>query len=281
MSTTRSSKKRAREVGWLDIFEENPLTLTEEFITPEQYMTMSTNQKIKFRRQNDLKVNLQEVQLRITQCFSRKPIPSPSNMKWDTIDIILENKFPLKRIQDFSGEHKQVKLDADAFMEILDTKFENRTEMEVVVRIFSLLVCVVSDLENVHIRLQPSEYGHPCFTEFLIEIRNGTSIKRLIEVKKSTIMVDLGAKSDETAQALREAHIMLQTSPVQTIEPFLITNGKVFSFGMVSKTETTKIRLEAVTTIICDLNSSAGWNNALTHLRGYITGAWPTAEHYQ
>ena len=97
----------------MDIFKENPLT--EEFITPEQFITMSTNQKMKFLRQNDLNVNL-EVLVRISQCFPMKSILSPSNMKWDKIDIILENKFPLKNIKDFAGEHQ---LNADDIRKIL------------------------------------------------------------------------------------------------------------------------------------------------------------------
>lgn len=101
-------------------------------------------------------------------------------------------------------------------------------------------------------------------------------VKRFIEVKKPAIGTDLWTQSDETAHALREAHIMLQEAQEHTTMPFLLTNGSIFSFGIVSKTATTKICLEAVRNVVCELYSSDGWKDAMRYIRAYITGVWPT-----
>ena len=69
-------------------------------------------------------------------------------------------------------------------MQILHRKFKNKSEMDVVIRIFSLILCVIADLPATTVTLQPTEFGHTCFTDFLIKIKNGSSITRLIEVKQ-------------------------------------------------------------------------------------------------
>ena len=49
---------------------------------------------------------------------------------------------------------------------------------------------------------------HKTFTDFLFVYENGV-IKGFIEVKKRGLSADLNAATNETAQAIREAHILL------------------------------------------------------------------------
>lgn len=200
-------------------------------------------------------------------------IPSPSNMKWSNISSILESKCDNEIRALEAATLPEVKLDAKTIMEILKCKFKNQSEMDVVIKIFSLILCVIADIPAITVTLQPTEFGH---TDFLIKIKNGSSYTRLIEVKRATTMVNMSNEADQTAQALREVHILLQNTPDCNTAPFLLTNGQVFSFAIVSKTDTSKIRLEAATTILCNLNCSEGWQDAMRHMRAYITGNWPT-----
>jgi hypothetical protein len=270
--STRSSRKRAREVVWAEVFTDVVIP-SDEGITPDHFNTMTASQQTKFLHRYNMKDNLEYVQRRVAECLSLKPIPSPSNMKWSNISSILESKCE-KNIQALEAATlPEVKLDAITIMQILHRKFKNKSEMDVVIRIFSLILCVIADLPAITVTLQPTEFGH---SDFLIKIENGSSITRLIEVKRTTVMVDMSKEVDETAQALREVHILLQNTRDCNTASFLLTNGTVFSFAIVSKTETSKIQLDAVTTILCNLECSKGWQDAMRHIRAYITGNWPT-----
>ncbi len=278
VSSTRSSRKRAREVVWADVFmgDTDVVIPSDEFNTPDHFNTMTASQQARFLRGYNMEDNLENVGRKVTECLSFKPIPSPSNMKWSNISSILESKCDnvIRALE--AATLPEVKLDAITIMEILKCKFKNQSEIDVVIKIFSLILCVIADLPAITVTLQPTEFGHTCFTDFLIKIKNGSSYTRLIEVKRATTMVDMSNEADETAQALREVHILLQNTPDCNTAPFLLTNGKVFSFAIVSKTDTSKIRLQAATTILCDLNCSEGWQDAMRHMRAYITGNWPT-----
>ena len=93
---------------------------------------------------------------------------------------------------------------------------------------------VVQDLE-VTVQLQPSIINHPTFTDFLFVFKSTDQAICFIEVKKIEEFTSLTAKTPATAQALREAQIILN-SPAQGARlPFLLTNSKMWSFGVAEK----------------------------------------------
>lgn len=100
------------------------------------------------------------------------------------------------------------------------------SEMEVVVRVFSVLLCVISEQSDIKVEMQPSFRDHSAYTDFLVKVNGGDGSLQFIEVKRPSIGVDLTTQTDETAQALREAHIMLCHSEAtcRSIQ-FLLTNG--------------------------------------------------------
>jgi hypothetical protein len=85
------------------------------------------------------------------------------------------------------------------------------------------------DLEGIKIELQPSMDKHANFTDMLILSVNG-EVQGFIEVKKASMNTDIPLPSKETAQAIREAHILTLESKIESV-PFALTNSIVWSFG--------------------------------------------------
>ena len=82
--------------------------------------------------------------------------------------------------------------------------------------------------------MQPSVDGHTCCTDFMVvEEGGGVGVPRsFLEVKRRRMYTNLGAQEEPTAQALREAHILLEKMPAGAE---LLTNSMLWSFGVAQK----------------------------------------------
>ena len=118
--------------------------------------------------------------------------------------------------------------------------------MEVVVRVFQMVMIAVSDKSDIRVELQPSLKHHQTFTDFLIWITNGGGNVRFIMVKRTDIDVDLTTEADSTAQALREAQILLCNHADVTSVSFALTNGRSWSFGIAEQHSASKVILKSV-----------------------------------
>ena len=58
-----------------------------------------------------------------------------------------------------------------------------------------------------------------------------------IEIKKISVATDLNSTTKETAQAIREAHIITLEKGCESV-PFAITNSSMWSFGRAQKRNT-------------------------------------------
>ena len=166
-------------------------------------------------------------------------LPSPSNMTWEDAKRILATT-------DFGDESElmkdlppveecMVRQLKDVVMEA-EEMFENRSEMDACVRILHVLCTVIRAIpkdkrKKLKIQCQPTVNGHATFTNFLIVIKEDDHPKLLIETKKARISTDLSLKTEETAQVIRELHIIANCNPL----PFLLTNAKLWSFGLGAK----------------------------------------------
>ena len=117
--------------------------------------------------------------------------------------------------------------------------FENATKMDACVRILQVLIVVFSTIpedkrKKVMIHCQPSVDGHTAVTDFLIVIKEDEKPKLLIEAEKASINTDLRLRSDQTAQVIRELHIIAGHDPL----PFILTNAMLWSFGLGMKVGT-------------------------------------------
>ena len=72
----------------------------------------------------------------------------------------------------------------ETFMGIVENKVWNSSEMEVVVRVFLVVIDAVKDLPVI-VRLQPSQDYHTTFTDILFLLSDSGKEVCLIEVKRS------------------------------------------------------------------------------------------------
>lgn len=217
----------------------------------------------------------------IKEALKMKKIPTPSAMKWSDVSAILQGDIPLihSPLQDPPDVSFSVFDDAviQSIIKIMTNKFRRVSEMEVVVRVFLMVMIAVSEIEDgdIRVELQPSVRNHSTFTDFLICITRLGETLRFIEVKRTDISVDLTSESNETAQALREAQILLCSAKVSSPMPFLLTNGLVWSFGSAAKYSDTKIELTQVSNVFCDIATLHGWKTMIQHLRAFLCGTDP------
>ena len=158
--------------------------------------------------------------------------------------------------------------------------FRNSTEAEAMIRVIGFVSHAAFGIDDVQIQLQASIQGHPIFKDIFVVFKK----KRpccFMEVKKSTVYPKLTNDSDETAQALREAHILLCESRDYEIEeiPFVLTNSYVWKFGL-AKRKMLKIELKKVMTISIDYEDRERtyWKELNSALRSVIQGKFPSGK---
>ena len=273
-ASSRSSRKRAREIVWCDVLEGTGILIpATEFNTPHHFVDMNQSQQESFltrlglasREQDLLKTKLQEA-------LESKPVPSPSAMKWSDVPAILHGKLPSHDTPLVEPPDVTSDLFTDAILEsiihILPMKVRRLSEMEVVVRVFLMVLIAVSDK-------QPTVKDHASFTDFLIWITNRVGEVRFIEVKRADISVDLTVEADSTAQTLREAHVLLCSRADVKALPFVLTNGASWSFGIAAKHSASKLLLKSVHNVLCSITTLSGWKLAINNLRAFLYGSWP------
>ena len=74
-------------------------------------------------------------------------------------------------------------------------------------------------------------------TDFMVveAVEEGGIPVSFIEVKSLNTYTSLGAQLQPTAQALREAHILLDKMPAESKLNFILTNSMMWSFGVAQK----------------------------------------------
>ena len=130
-------------------------------------------------------------------------------------------------------------------LEVLNAHFGNRTELEALLRVIAFVMDAAGTTETLHIQLQPSLPHYPTVTDVLITAYSDTDASPLafIEVKRTTLATHLYLKSDETAQALQVAHILMQGFSKEHKLPFILTNSTEWSFGLAQKCAANHIRI--------------------------------------
>ena len=122
------------------------------------------------------------------------------------------------------------------YMELAKKYLSNSTEMEASARVLLLVLNVVHHCDNVTVNLQPSVHNHPVFTDFCFVTESDGSPRLLIEVKRINLYTDTSNKTPMTVQVLGEVHILLtRNAHFSQCMPFVLTNSKVWSFGMAEK----------------------------------------------
>ena len=157
-------------------------------------------------------------------------LPSPSNMAWSDVDRILVGSIPQSDNSTVNIASCQKNATAVAMLKQVCKLVYNHSEMDATARVLMLVMEAAWDMDNVTIKLQPSFEGHSTFTDFLIHINQFS----FIEVKRVEITTDLEMPTKQTAQALREAHIILLEKNAEHVT-FALTNFRSWSFGRAKK----------------------------------------------
>ena len=277
-SSKRSSRKRKRELYWSELLKDTDINISDNqsFITPDSFVDLNKEQRDTFL--NFIGLSEDQKTTLMVKVMEAKSIPSPSSMKWADVKSILDGSIP--EISDFEeladDDTTTISITLSSMVTMLKNNFRRVSEMEVVVRVFSLLLCVISEKE-ITVELQPSFSGSTVFTDFLIKLTNGNCNIGFIKVKRTDLSVDLDSKTETTAQALREAQILLCNDVNPNPLPFVVTNGKHWSYGLAKKSGASRITLISIHNLFCEIDTVRGWKKAMKYLKAFINGNWPPA----
>ena len=139
--------------------------------------------------------------------------------------------------------------------------------MEATIHVFLYVLEAVWDVQEISVHLQPSVTKHKTFTDYLFIYQSNT-IKGFIEVKKIGVATNLNATTNETAQALREAHMLLLEKGLPLV-PF---DSSEWSFGVAKKNGT---GMEIVKVYMGLATSTTDQRHIVALLKAMVTGAWP------
>ena len=268
-------RKRAREITWEDILSNSDSHGRFPNLTPEQFLQLHEEERDAILSWFNLSEQKQYIFLRLEEIMSTgQCLPSPSKMTWKDASSVLENYPSLPKPIDLPcipTEEGQANRALKEVQKIISYNFRNVTEMEVVVRVATIVAFAVKDLE-VKVQLEPSVDDRPGATDFLILVKDSKEKTPLcfIEAKRSTYFPDLSGESDVTAQILREAQILLNHYKVQLL-PCIVTNGKFWSIGVAERVDNSKIKLIS----ICNLLDSE-WTTIITYITALVQKReWP------
>ena len=158
-------------------------------------------------------------------------------MTWDDVSRFLVGSIPRPKLhQGVSTDCVRVSPVLTESLRVLNAHFSHRTELEVMQRVIAFVMDAASSTDDLKIQLQPSLPYHPTVTDVLITSHNAGAIPlAFIEVKKTNLSTHLCLQTDATAQALREAHILMQGLSLEAKLPFILTNSLEWSFGLAQK----------------------------------------------
>ena len=197
-------------------------------------------------------------------------IPPPSQMTWQHVPRILADEIPSSSDLGNIGETPAIEA-VQTVRAKLDNLFRNVTEMEATIRVSMYVIEASWNIAGVEIQMQPSVAKHSTFTEVLFVLKREKKVMGFIEMKKAEVTTNLETTSRETAQVIREAHILTIEQGCQRV-PFAITNSSLWSFGLAEKANT---RVKIVETYTLLSNSEKEQRQIVTILKSIILGQWP------
>ena len=228
--STRSSRKRRRELDWSAIVKDVPHNIIPFPVFAELQQEVQMLQlKVYFGEE------AQTVWQVIESNLIEPIIPPPSRMKWSDIDSVLDGVVAIDSTELLQGLPDPVpERNSYEYFKNLDLYLDRQTEAEACCRVFFMLHTILAGTSTHTMRVQPSVNSHPTFTDFLITVRNDTKAL-LIEVKKLNVSCCLSHPTNEVAQIFREAQIFLHHSTSLTELPIILTNASSWSFGIAKR----------------------------------------------
>ena len=137
-------------------------------------------------------------------------LPTPSNMTWEDVSKILHGSVPAGEDQTLIAETPSVQ-QVQELRKQLERLVENTSEIEATARVLLYVFEASWSLTDVRIKLQSSVSKHYLFTDFIFICGSEDKVmKSFIEVKRPEITTHMNMTVQSTAQAVREAHILLR-----------------------------------------------------------------------
>jgi hypothetical protein len=252
---SKSSRKRKRATSWSEILQDIDVKFENEYIDPCSFSEMNNVQVDTFLRQRGALDHKKAILEKLQEALTGPLLPSPSNMTWDNALRILDGP-----VSDSDTKIMECLPEVDDIGELpdiikeLDVTFRNVSETDACIRVIFVLYYTFKSIEGVKIEAQPTVHGHATSTDFLIRLVKDNQVMCLIEVKKADVYTALTLESSNTAQVIREAHIMLRKCSRDI--SVILTNGLIWSFGLVKKTENNKINIFSTKTMNFSLEVS-------------------------
>ena len=244
-STSMStSKRRKLEATWSDII--NTLTIdgdlkstlpgefiksgsTADYLKQPEFVKQSICEKAGIEGWHD---NIAEAIIK-----SQEGIPSPSNMKWDDVEHVLSGNIscsPNGLNDNLPDITKEEETHLKSQYTVANSVLTQISEADASCRVITLLLALFRFLSHGKIKCQPTISHHQTFTDYFIKITNGTKCV-IIKVKRFDIVCSLRQTSDQVAQVLREAHILLMEQKHLSSLLFVLTNSVQWSFGVAER----------------------------------------------
>ena len=253
MSDIGSSKRRKIELSWSEVIanttiqDERKTIVAEvlsELVSPMEFSTMrSKRAQCTYCKEVEIEGWDEELCRIILQLY--EGLPAPSNMKWSHVHLILDGNIPTNNLllNDLPVTTEELKTALLSKYDFLNHFVANRSEADACQRVVAVLYFIFEQVRDRDILMecQPTISHHTSFTDFLIS----GSKSVLIEVKKSTIKTSLMLQSDESAQMLREAHVMITNNKIKELL-FILTNSRDWSIGIAQEASGNKIKVTTV-----------------------------------
>ncbi len=234
-----ASKRSKLQPSWADVVYN--LRLEEKF-KPEVTNTLAKfGTTVEFLHQNEnvkllicetARIEDFEEDVVDTIASMIEELPSPSHMRYEHVGLILDGK--VSSVNN-AGELKECVLSSkerEFLIDMYSAVDRSCSNDDVSTRVVTLVITLAKHMK-IEFSTQPME-NQTANIGYSIDISSlfGTA---LIEIKKSATYCDLLLEVDDTAQALRQAHLTMEKRQGLSCLLLVTTNSRGWSFGLVKR----------------------------------------------
>ena len=249
-ASSSSSKRRKIELSWSEVIaiqDERKAIVAEvlsELVSPMEFSTM-ISKRLQCAACKEAEIEGWDEELCRIILQLDKGLPAPSNMKWSHVHLILDGNIPTNNLllKDLPMTTEELKTALLSKYDFLNHFVANCSEADACQRVVAVLYFVFEQVRDRDI-LMECQPTISSFTDFSIKVNSGSK-SVLIEVKKSAIKTSLMLKNEESAQMLREAHIMITNNKIKELL-FILTNSMDWSVGIAQEAGGNKIKVTTV-----------------------------------
>ena len=251
-ASSSSSKRRKIELSWSEVIDNTTIQderkaivaeVLSELASPMEFSTM-ISKRLQCAACKEAEIEGWDEELCRIILQLDKGLPAPSNMKWSHVHLILDGNIPTNNLllKDLPVTTEELKTALLSKYDFLNHFVANCSEADACQRVVAVLYFIFEQVRDRDILMECQPIIS--FTDFLIKVNSGSK-SVLIKVKKSAIKTSLMLKTEESAQMLREAHIMITNNKIKELL-FILTNSSDWSIGIAQEAGGNKIKVTTV-----------------------------------